>query len=107
MDQNTSRIVAAVSYFSWIGWVIALVVRNPEDDFVKLHLNQALALNILGTVLGIVGRILAVIPVIRLVGGLAVGAAGLAIAIIGIMGVIRAVTWNDKPLPVVGGIKLI
>ena len=51
MDKKTTDIVA---YLTWVGLVIALVAGDKEAS--KFHLNQSLAIWLVGTVAGIVGK---------------------------------------------------
>ena len=45
MNGKTARIL---SYITWIGWIIALVSGDKDnDEGLKQHLNQALICNIL------------------------------------------------------------
>lgn len=38
--------LGVVVYLTWIGFVIALVLRDKDDEYLAFHLNQALVLNI-------------------------------------------------------------
>ena len=57
MDSK-NKTAAIVSYITWIGFIIALCIGDRSDRYVMHHLNQALVLNILS----IVGGVLKVIP---------------------------------------------
>ena len=99
MENNKSRLPAILAYITWIGWIIAFLIRDRKDGFTTLHLNQALV----AAVLEIVGGILLPIPVLGIAGiVLVIGG-----AILAIWGLIRAVTGSDKPLPYIGGISVI
>lgn len=102
-----SRTVGVVSYITWIGWIIAIVCGDKNDGFVKHHLNQALVLNIVSAVCGVLARILGHIPVIGLLTGIVLGVIGIVTLILAIMGIISAANDDTKPLPVVGGIRII
>ena len=99
MENNKSRLAAILAYITWIGWIIALLIRDKKDSFTTLHLNQALV----AAALEIIGAILVPIPVLGILGFVLEIAAG----ILAIWGLIRAVTGNDKPLPYIGGISVI
>ncbi len=98
--NNNSKLCSVISYITWIGWIIALLIRDKEDALVRRHLNQALILNIISSVAGIIGK-----------GGgflsLLTGLVGLGCFILAIMGIVRAVNLSEEPLPLVGGIELI
>ena len=98
--NNRSNVIAAVSYITWIGFVAALVMRDSNDNYVTFHMNQALVLNILE----MIGGVLAIFP---LIGGIASGIVSLAVFVLWIVGVYRAATWSTEPLPFVGDIHII
>lgn len=100
MYQNNSRTLAVVSYITWIGWIIAFVLRDKRDAFVAHHLNQALMINLLK----IAGALCAMLPHI---GEQLSGAVGIAAFILIIVGIYRAVKWRTDPLPVIGEIHLL
>ena len=97
---NRSNTAAVISYITWVGFIVALIVGDRTDRFTMHHLNQALVLNLAS----IVGGVLAVIP---LLGSLATWIVSVAVFAFDIMGIYRAATWNDEPLPLIGEIHLI
>ena len=97
---NRSNIAAVISYITWIGFFAALVMGDKSDSFTMQHINQALVLNLLG----LIGGVLAVIP---LLGWIASGLISIAVLVLDWMGVYRAATWNSEPLPFIGEIHLI
>ncbi len=52
-----SKLYAVISYITWIGFIIAMVGRDPSDPLVRRHLNQALIINIVETVSRVFSRI--------------------------------------------------
>ena len=97
--RTNSNVIAAISYLTWIGFIVALLIRDRGDDFTAMHMNQALVLNIIS----IIGGILAAVP---LIGGIASGIIGLGTFVLACMGIYRATTWSNEPLPIVGDIHL-
>lgn len=97
--MNGNKGLAIASYITWIGFLIALFVRDKNDTLVRQHLNQALILNIIATVCSVVARI----------GGIFATVAGI-ISIVSfvfwVWGLIRAIKGSEEPLPLIGGIKL-
>ena len=91
-----SRLYAVVSYITWIGFVIALIARDPADPLVRRHLNQAL---ILETISRILGRFAIFGPVTFII--------DLAVLVFFFMGIIRALNMDSRPLPLIGEIELI
>ena len=99
MDRRSLNIPALISYLSWPGWIIALLVRDKTDPFAAHHLNQALVLNIISGIAGFAGRL-------PIVGGILSFALSLGFIILWVMGIIRAVMWDDRPLPLIGDIRI-
>lgn len=100
MYNINSRTVAIISYITWIGWIIAFVIRDKADSFAAHHLNQALLINLLK----LAGGLCVIVPGI---GHMISAAAGIAAFVLLIMGIYRAAYWRTDPLPVIGDIRLI
>ena len=94
-----SKLYAVVSYITWIGFIVALVGRDPADPLVRRHLNQALLINILETISRILGRFALFGPVTFIL--------DLAALVFFFMGIIRALNMDSRPLPLIGEIELI
>lgn len=91
---------AIIGYIIWVGFFIALFLRDKGDTLVRRHLNQALILNIVEVFAGYItrrGHILGTIAEIL----------DIACLILPVMGIARAAKANEEPLPVIGGIELI
>ena len=95
MNKKTTGIVA---YLTVIGLIIAFVAGDKEGA--KFHLNQALVL----WIVGIVGGILSVIP---LVGRIISAIISIFCFVCMILGIINAVNEKEQPLPLIGAIKLL
>ena len=91
-----SKTAAVVSYITWAGWIIAYIIRDRNDEFTTRHINQALAINVLSLISGLVHRL----PFIRRIGGIF----SLAVFLCFIIGIYRAATGVWEPLPVVGDV---
>lgn len=100
MYNTRSRNIAVVSYITWIGWIIAFVIRDRSDAFVAHHLNQALVINLLK----IAGGLCVMLP--RIGESLSSGI-GICALILIVVGIYRAVNWRTDPLPVIGEFKLL
>jgi len=90
-----TRILSVVSYITWLGWLVAFILRDHNDPVTHQHINQALNLNIIGVLVstgyrigGIISNISGVIAILAL--------------LLTIMGIVRALQMSDKPLPIVG-----
>ncbi len=87
MNKKTTDMVA---YVTWVGLLIAFIAGDREKS--KFHLNQALVVWLVG--------FLSVIPLVGWI-------IGIAAFVLAVMGFISAVNGEEKPLPIVGGIKLL
>ena len=90
-----SRLFSVISYITWIGWVIALALRDKGDPLVHRHINQSLLLHSIA----VIGRFLtrAHGPI-----GILGDIVGIVCLILGIMGILRALRMSEEPLPLVG-----
>lgn len=95
-----SNYIAAAAYITWVGFLIAMIMGGGSDRLTSHHMNQALVLNLASIVAG-------VLRVIPLIGGIASDIASLALLVLVIMGIARALRGSTEPLPVVGDIHLI
>ncbi len=100
MTENTKKF-SIITYITLIGWIIAFVNRDTNDDIMMQHINQSFVIlvgqiiinlitNLAGS--GIISTILFVVS--------------LGLLVLWIMGLVRAVKMNGEPLPLVGSIKL-
>ncbi len=99
MDKKVTGIVA---YFSLVGWLIAYLAGDKEGA--KFHLNQALVLAISEIVLGILGNVLGLIPII---GWIISSVLSILLFVCWVLGLIGAIKGEEKPVPVVGSIKIL
>ena len=89
--STETRILAACSYMSWL-FLLPLLLKK-DDDFVRFHLNQGLALFIAGCLKWFIG-------------GLAV-LLWIAIFVLCMIGIVGALSGKEKRLPFIGDVKLI
>lgn len=100
MNRKTTGIL---SYIAIIGWLIAYLAGDKEGA--KFHLNQSLVLNIASLINSyILSRILGLIP---LVGGIVSWIISLILFVLWIMGLVAACKDQEKPVPILGSIKLL
>lgn len=98
--MNNNKIAAIAAYITWIGFLIAILVGDRGDRYVAHHMNQALVINILS----ILGGVLAIVP---LLGRSISGIVSIAVMAFGILGIYRAATGSTDPLPFIGDIHII
>ncbi len=94
-----SKLYAVISYITWIGFIVALIGRDPSDPLVRRHLNQALVINILETLSRLLGRVELLSPIAFVL--------DLACLVFFFMGIIRALKMDSTPLPLIGQIELV
>ena len=87
MDKKTTSIVA---YLTLIGLLIAIFAGDKEGA--KFHVNQALVIMLFS--------LLSIIPCIGWIWGI-------FMLVCWIMGLIAAVNQEEKPVPLIGSIKLL
>ena len=97
--ERSSRRVAVISYITWVGWIIAFIMRDRSDTFALHHLNQALVINLLK----IAGGLCAALPGI---GHSVSSVVGVAAFVFIVMGIYRAANWRTDPLPFIGEFHL-
>lgn len=78
--------------FSFIGWLVSYFLGDKEDDYLHFHLNQSLALWILGLAALGLGRM-------PYIGGFLGGLAGIAIFVLWIIAFVGAVKGETKSAP--------
>ncbi len=98
--KSKRNLLAAASYITWIGFFVAFLMGDRTDPFHLHHMNQALVIN----VISIVGGVVAVIPIL---GAIATGIVEIGVFIFDIMGIYRAVIGSKEPLPLIGDFHLI
>ncbi len=109
MEDSNDKVYGILSYFGFL-WLIGLLAGKTE--FAKFHANQGLVLFIaeivLGIVAGVLSAILFFVPVVGgIIGGLVSAVVGIGSLVLMIMGIINAAQGQMKPLPVIGGIRII
>lgn len=87
MDAKTTSIVA---YLTWIGLLIAVLAGDKENA--KFHVNQALVIMLFS--------LLSIIPCIGWIWGI-------FMVVCWFMGLIAAINQEEKPVPLIGGIKIL
>lgn len=99
MDGKT---IAIISYFTWIGWIIAFIMHNNnKSQLGAYHLRQSLALMILGIIVYIIQIMLIFIPFL----GWAIAVLlWIGLVVLWVLGLVAAINGEEKPMPVIGPI---
>lgn len=98
MQKQKDNTLAWVSYITIIGWIVALVIYSDSqkgNSIVRFHLRQSFGIYLLL----ISGSMLVVFPIIGWLIWFVVSVAGFVFWLIGL---IAAVQYEEKPIPVVG-----
>lgn len=103
MDSN-EKVFGILAYF---GWLVLIPIFAGKSEFSKFHANQGIVLAIAETALSIVAFVLGFIPVIGAIASIVIWLADVACLVFAIMGIVSAAQEQMKPLPVIGGIKIL
>lgn len=87
MDKKTTSIIA---YITWIGLIVAFCAGDKEGA--KFHLNQALVIFLFS--------LLSIVPCVGWIWAI-------FMLVCWIMGLIAAINQEEKPVPLIGGIKIL
>jgi uncharacterized membrane protein len=94
------KTTAIVSYLTLIGFVIAIVLHSSNKTRLgAFHLRQSLGLIVCSLAMWPLGFVLAFIPVLGWLAGLAIW---IGFIVLWVMGLIAAINGEQKPLPVLG-----
>lgn len=96
MDKRTTDIVA---YLTWVGLIVAFVAGDKQNS--KFHLNQALVIWGLSLIISILSGILSGAF------SLVFKVADIFLFVCAIIGLVNAFQGVEKPLPLIGSIKII
>jgi len=85
---DEGKTIAIISYITWIGWIIALVMNmEKKNDFARFHIRQ--------TLLIMLGTLLVWIPIVGWIWGL-------LLFVLWIIGLIGAINGEKKEVPILG-----
>lgn len=102
MSKKTTDIVA---YLTPIGLILAFIFGDRENA--RFHLNQALVLVLAELILGVAERIIGWLPLVGWLVGLVTAILGIVLFVLWIMGFASAIQGTEKPVPILGDIKLL
>lgn len=104
-DAEKNKFMGIIAYF-WILWLVPILAAK-ESPFARFHANQGLVLWIAGVAVNIVSSILSIIPVIGIIFSILAGIVSIGCLVLAILGIISAAKGEMKPLPLIGGIKIL
>lgn len=100
----SKKITDVIAYLGFVGLIVAFIFGSREES--KFHLNQALVLYIAIAVFSGFSSFLKKFPGVGVVFSFLVGLFTLGIAILWVIGIVRALTGSDKRVPILGTIRL-
>ena len=96
--SDEGKVIGIVSYLSWLGWIIALILNmDKKDKLARFHIRQSLLILLAFMVVGAVGGI---IPIIGWFIILPVGMIFLVVC--WIIGLVAAIQGEEKEIPLIG-----
>lgn len=103
--EMNGKVTGILSYITWIGWIIAYFAGDREGA--KFHLNQSLVLWLAEILLIAIAWSARFIPLVGFVVGVVVRIIQVVLFIFWLMGLIAAIKEEEKPLPLIGSIKIL
>ena len=108
--EQMKKGMAILSYFGFLVLIPIFAAKN--DRFARYHANQGLVLFIVMVVANVLSNVLTSVlyeinPVLVLLVSAAFGILTLILCVFALIGIIHAVKGQAKPLPLIGGIKLL
>lgn len=110
-DAQQNKVMGILAYLSWL--VIVPLLAAKESPFARYHTNQGLVLAIVEIAWWILSAILTAIATAAYsLGFLAVIGViswilGIVFLVFSILGIVNAAKGEMKPLPIIGGIKIL
>ena len=99
-DATEDKTTAVVSYLTLIGFVVAVLMHSTKKTRLgAYHLRQSLGLMLSAIAVAFCVAIMAFIPFVGWLAGLA---AWLGLLALWVMGLLAAINGEEKPVPVVG-----
>ncbi|MCD6194813.1 DUF4870 domain-containing protein [bacterium] len=98
-EVNEDKVMGLLCYLGIL--VLVPILLKKDSEFVKFHIQQGLALLVVGIVWTFVWWVLAFIPVIGLTLDVL---GGIVLFVIWIIGIVNVLSGQKKELPLVGGL---
>lgn len=105
MDIQRNQSYCIFAYLSWL--VLIPLLAAPSSRYARYHSNQGIVLAICGTVGSTVLGALSLIPYAGLVFSIILGLYTALIFVFAVIGIIHVINGQARPLPIIGGIRLI
>jgi uncharacterized membrane protein len=89
------KIVAVLSYITFFGWIVALILNNPKTEFGSFHIRQSLGILLIFAAAS-------AINIIPILGWIASVVGFLLALVLWIMGLVGAAHQEMRVVPVLG-----
>ncbi len=107
--DQPNKLMGILAYFGFL--VLVPIFAAKDDQFARFHANQGLmifAVEIVASILSsIAGAVAYDVPVLGTIISILSGIISLACFVFAIMGIVSAAKGTMKPLPLIGGIKIL
>ena len=90
------KVISILSYFTFVGWLVAVVLNRPRTEQASFHIRQSLGIMLLW----FASRIVDVVP---FTGHIASQAIAMTALVFWIIGLISAINGEMKEVPLLGG----
>ncbi len=97
-EVNKYKVYGVLSYIG-ILFIIGLIVDN-NARYIRFHANQGIIL----LIAGIIGAMIGSVPIVGELIGVIIS---IGVFVGAIIGIVTAIQGEEKPLPLIGGIRLI
>lgn len=97
----------AFGILAYLGWLVLVPIIAGKTEFSKFHANQGLVLAIAEIVITIVAVVMMFIPIVGWIIGILLYLVDVAALVLAIIGIVNAAQGQMKPLPIIGGIKIL
>ena len=106
MNEN-SKTIAIISYITLIGWIVAIIMHNNEQNKTEIaafHIRQSLGLMLSWICIPLIGMFVSFVPFIGWFFGLVSVAVYIGIFVLWILGLMAAINNEQKEVPILGSV---
>jgi uncharacterized membrane protein len=106
MNDN-AKTIAIVSYITLIGWIVAIIMHNNEQnksEFAIFHIRQSLGLMLSWICIPLIGMFVSFIPFVGWFFGIVSVIVYVGVFVLWVLGIIAAINNERKDVPFLGQI---
>lgn len=101
----SKKLTDVVAYITPLGLILAFALGDRENS--RFHLNQALVLALASLLLGVIRRLISWLPLVGWLVRLVLGALGICLFVLWLIGLLSALGGTENKVPVLGEIRLL